>query len=883
MSAGAASAAVLDHDVWEVVDNSVDEASFGRPRARLRPVQRSVRTRFGPLPAQAGPAPKRKAGHPLALGRGTCARLKGVVRALLDADGLAGMPDPVRLAVVVLASRTPSESGVVEIRTAELGRWIGLSKSRTASAVVPALQESGLVSVKTAEGEFKQHDGLLCRVQPMWAAQGVAGHPLNLVKKELATFLALMEAVMAPGWAHSDGSVTPAGLLGPRTGRGAATDRLALLLLVLEARENGWVRQRGGSVDTRRGRPVATLALLLGCTLSTAEQVLERLEDMQLVRRPRMKTVSRLNQRSRLVVPAVAAAHGTRAVADAQEERVGAPDPDFSDPDDAAGPSEAPKAGETAQVSETEEGGKAESAEPDVTATLHTDHPHLVTPVVPQQLDCGFSGEGRGAEGRRPERTCVREDQAVDDETTTAGPASPMAEGGPLRGEKPKKSPVNKRVEKRAAGAGAGGRPKAVSGGRTQQRRRVGLPADLGLRVALGPVSWLWERLSGWQQDQVAAAAEAELSQLAGLGVAAERAPQLLADRLTDRLAETGGEALIKKPFGWLISRGLVRRPSCSDRRCDDGTRLDTGGECGNCGNVVHIRRARRAKTAAQIERELPHLSDDERRRVLEERLREQAAIEAQDQVWRREEARAEKARREEARAADQERAERERAAAAAADAVRQALACEDCGQQQAGGLCEACGYRRRTEALIVEAGMVAATWSADLADQADVDAVTADVRASLAADIERARRAFLDSAPPGELDADPIGAAAVLAFGALRAVEAALPEFRSSALGRLARTEEAEAEARRAYKTEQGRRWFRHNPNGADAVAAATKAADTAREHAAEYLLATRLKQMREQAAARTEQAVAVPWTDRLPELAVRQLDADMSGAVIA
>lgn len=94
---------------------------------------------------------------------------------------------------------------------------------------------------------------------------------------------------------------------------------------------------------------------------------------------------------------------------------------------------------------------------------------------------------------------------------------------------------------------------------------------------------------------------------------------------------------------------------------------------------------------------------------------------------------------------------------------------------------------------------MVAATLSADLADQDDIDAVTADVRASLTADIERARRAFLDSAPPGELDADPIGTAAVLAFGALRAVEAALPEFRNSALGRLGQAEEARAEARRA------------------------------------------------------------------------------------
>lgn len=401
--------------------------------------------------------------------------------------------------------------------------------------------------------------------------------------------------------------------------------------------------------------------------------------------------------------------------------------------------------------------------------------------------------------------------------------------------------------------------------------------------MALGTVSWLWEWLSGWQQDQVAAAAKAELSLLAGLGVAAERAPRLLADRLTGRLAESGGEALIKKPFGWLIGRGLVRRPSCSDRRCDDGTRLDTGGECGNCGNVVHLRRARRARTVAEIDRELPHLGDDERRRVIEDRLREQAAAEAEDLVWRQEQARAEKARRAADRSADQERAEREREAAAAAETIRQALTCEDCGQQQAGGLCEACGYRRRTEALIVEAGMVAATWSADLADQADIAAVTADVRASLEADIERARRAFLNSAPPGELDADPIGTAAVLAFGALRAVETALPEFRSSALGRLARTEEADTEARRAFKTEQGRRWFRHNPNGADAVTAATKAADTARERAAEYLLAMRLKQLREQAAARTEQAPAAPWTDRLPELAARPLHIDTAGAVIA
>lgn len=214
---------------------------------------------------------------------------------------------------------------------------------------------------------------------------------------------------------------------------------------------------------------------------------------------------------------------------------------------------------------------------------------------------------------------------------------------------------------------------------------------------------------------------------------------------------------------------------------------------------------------------------------------------------------RREQARRDAARAAAQERAERERQAAAAADAVRQALPCEDCGLQRSAGLCEACGFRRRTEAAIVEPGLIAGTWSADLDDPGDVATVAAHVRISLEADIERARREFLELMEPGALEPDPVLAASALAFAALQAVEQALPDYRSSALGRLGRTEEAEAEARRAYKTEQGRRWYKHNPNGADAVAAATKAADAARERTAQYLLAARLEQLRERAAART------------------------------
>ncbi|MFS0697993.1 hypothetical protein [Streptomyces nitrosporeus] len=107
--------------------------------------------------------------------------------------------------------------------------------------------------------------------------------------------------------------------------------------------------------------------------------------------------------------------------------------------------------------------------------------------------------------------------------------------------------------------------------------------------------------------------------------------------------------------------------------------------------------------------------------------------------------------------------------------------------------------------------------------------------------------------------------------------------EAERTALAVFGRTEEAEAEADRAYQTERNRRWFRHNPAGEAAVTAATKASTAARNRAAQHLLTVRLEQLREQAAARTEQPAATPWTDWLSGLAARSLDADTSGAVIA
>ncbi|TVZ90479.1 hypothetical protein FB157_111137 [Streptomyces sp. BK340] len=818
-------------------------------------------------------------------------QLLAAIRALLADESLVGLGDAARLAAVVLYAKSRAPEGrkgdlQSYIWGAELGRWLGMSESTVHHDVLPVLRSSDALHTRVVTNDEGHPVGLDCLVMPLWRAHQAGGavHPLALNKAELAVLLRLIEALFGPGWAPEDKEPTPPGLLAGRTGKGAATDRLGLLLMVLNTQASGWLQLCGGSVRKKEGRGAATLSRLLGCSPSGARKVLARLTEAGVVARQRRAIATRMNGRGRVMLLPVARAYG-RVLAPV--EPVSGSGPVFSQrPDGAVGvlaPGQDAGALGISGVCGAEAAMEAGNWERPDGAEFHADHASVVTSVFSPRLSGGFSGEGRGGEGRRPERVCVREDQAVGDEDASAEPASPVAEVGPLRGAKPGKSAVDEQGGQRAAGTKAGGWLKAVAGGKTRQQGRVDLPEDLDLRVALGPVAWLWAGLNRWQQDQVAKAVNAELERLKDLLMQPEGAPRLLADRLTDRLEETGGEARVSSPFGWITRRGLVQRPACSDVRCDDGIRLDTGGDCANCGNVIHIRRARRVRIAADIDRELPGLGVAERRQVLEERLREHAAVEAEDFTWRREQARAEQVRRDEARAAARERGERERQEAAAADAERQALACEDCGQQRSAGLCEACGYRRRTEAAIAEAGLVAATWAADLDDAADVAAVAAHVRATLEADIETTHQQFLELMEPGELEANPIAAASVLAFNALQVVQQALPEYRSSALGRLGGTPEADAEARRAYKTEQNRRWFRANPNGADAVAAATKAADAARERTAEYLLATRLEQLRKRTVARTETVAPAPWSARLTELATRPLDGDQAGAAIA
>ncbi len=590
---------------------SIDDDAVDTP-AGLPPRRRRLRS----MPAQAGPVPVRGAGRPLALGRDARARLGAAVRTLLEAAGVESASDAVRLATVVLAARTPSASGVVQIRTGELGRWLGLSASYVASNVLPVLQRSGVVSVVTSEGEFGQHDGLECRVLPLWKAREAAGHPLALRRPEFATLLRLLEAVMAPGWTHRDGRVTPAGLLGSRTGRGAATDRLALLLLVLEARETGRVRQCGGAVDTKRGRAAATVARLLGCTASAGERVLERLEGRGVVRRIRLRTASGLAHRTRLMVPAVAAAHGRGSVADGQEDRAAVPHPVSTEPDVAAGASEVPESEEEPQVSGVPGVDEAAVAEPDDAATLHTDHPSLAIPVSSLSLSGGFSGESRGGNPGLPDRACVRED------------------GGPLRGEQPNETPSSSE-KSGPLGPVADAHARIVdgSGQSRQQWGRVPLPPE-DLRAVLAPVDLVWARLERRAARRlVEAAARRELAWVTG-HVGRIDAPQVLADRLTRRLDEQMRLGVsITDPVGWLIGRALPRRQGCAEPRCDDGALLDSGRGCPRCEDRQLDRRAQRRAVAATVDTAMPGVSEAERRAATERQLHRDVTARA----WARE------------------------------------------------------------------------------------------------------------------------------------------------------------------------------------------------------------------------------------------------------
>ncbi|OLO25493.1 hypothetical protein PZ61_0238090 [Streptomyces sp. MNU77] len=571
-------------------------------------------------------------GNPLQLTDTMRTRLLAAVRALVSDPTLKGAGDPTRLSAVVLTAKAKVSTNYRATITAkELGRWVGLKPSRIAHHVLPQLRDRGVLGSNETVSAAGRVTGLECWVIPMYQAQhgGDRRHVLALSRVELVVLLKLIEALFAPGWEHKDGRVTPAGMLADRTGRGAATDRLGLLLMVLSSNAKGWLQLCSGSVDSERGRPAATVARLLGCSPAAGAKVLSRLQERDVLSVDRRETASGLNARSRVRLLPVAQAHGI-AVREAREATASV----ISDlADTAFGDLEAVVEAVTpvaTGIQGAKEGVEADPADLADAAHLHASHASVATPGGSLSLSGGFSGEGRGGSGDLPDLACEREDQAVDG-NTAAQLTLIGGEGGLLRGEQQEKSPSIS-SEKPSRRPVTGGAPVTVvdSGGQgRQQRGRVPLPPE-DLRIVLAPVDLVWARLERLgARKLVEAAARSELARVIGFAGRAD-APQVLADRLARHLeTQMRLGKPIADPVGWLIGLALPQRQQCGDVRCDDRVLLDSGQDCPRCAEKQDDRRDQRRAVAAAVDAAMPGASEAERRAATEQQLHQDVTARA--------------------------------------------------------------------------------------------------------------------------------------------------------------------------------------------------------------------------------------------------------------
>ncbi|RKE03031.1 hypothetical protein BX266_7638, partial [Streptomyces sp. TLI_171] len=442
--------------------------------------------------------------------------------------------------------------------------------------------------------------GLDCTVPGLRAAAAPGADPLALTRAELATLLRLVERLFGPGWEHQDGTRTAPGLLALRLGRGAATDRLALVLLVLEARADGRVRLCGGAVNTRVGRPAATVARLVGGGVHAGARVLARLQSagaLELVRKP---TASGLAARGEIRIPAVAAAH--RATIS-----TGVRWPAISDPAVAAVRVQAPAGVKESQVTAVPPGRVLEAGEPDVTADLHTSHAPVVT--------AGVEGEGWGvvsgeaASGSATVAGGARERAMTGSEVASLPPRR-AAEAGALRaeGQTTSSSPCAEE-EQRSGGARPG------TWWEESARSRV--------RAALAPVAFVLDAMTPGQRAVAVRAAEAVLCTVAPDSLAAQLAGRVRPMSTSGPLDDRG---VIRSPLAWLLSQlpsvtlcgrcGIRRtagRPSARGAVCDQCVyaasapervaricpvcgrleqEFDASGQCGRCEHRQVLERA---------------------------------------------------------------------------------------------------------------------------------------------------------------------------------------------------------------------------------------------------------------------------------------------------
>ncbi|MFJ4679269.1 hypothetical protein [Kitasatospora sp. NPDC088783] len=837
--------------------------------------------------------------HPLVLSSVMRARLDGAVRALLGSPGLVGQSDAVRFAAVVLMARTPADGGVVTIRKGELGRWCGSSKNYMKS-VLRVLRGAGLPEgVRPAvvdvpdDGTEGSVDTLRVRVVPLWeammagrnpsaAAPERIGHgPLALDQAELSVLFHLVEFLFAPGWVFRNRDPM-VGLLASRAGRGAATDRLALLLMVLSASSRGRVRLCGGRVDTRAGRPAVTVARMLGCSPDGAANVLARLEEYGIVARPR-RGASGLRSRARVVIPAVAAAYkatGMPSTAGAGKARLhsvpqpvspvadgvpgvagedpaaslgeefgaelwwdldGEPEPEeppFADPADGedrfedaadfgsclavATPAEqAPAGAEEDQVSGVEsvqEDGVADLA---AATPLHSEHSSVADVGGCADLVDGFSGAGAaGVTHRRPERAGAREERGTTACTSSSAAGPVGSASGPLRGEQ-------RVIELRKRRKDRSGRGRSMAHGQVGRLLDAfGMPRDRRLADVVAPVADVWHRIgSASTRAFVLTLMAAELDAVAAWSGMPD-APEMLAGRLDFRRRRQGAVP-ITDPVGWLRERGLPKGTACPEAACDDGIRLDTGRDCTACELRIADRRSIRLILTRKVVAALPgDASEEQRRAAVEDALSahirgRQEALAAARQRVAAELARWEAGRPErEARAAEAERA-------------RRALPCEDCRSPEQAGLCGNCRITR----AIVGVSLECLDLVLIRVDQ-HAPVRVAEARERAVDDLRSAREQARDSAVAGRegeaLGVDPLLLAELVALEVLRDTEAV------RSLAHCALLPAASREAEAAYAAALRSR-HRH-PTPQAAVEAAGEQAHLARHRAARWIFDRRL-----------------------------------------
>ncbi|MFH8470878.1 hypothetical protein [Streptomyces sp. NPDC017991] len=597
--------------------------------------------------------------RPLSLSPRIRAKLLSAISTLLSDPRLSDQTHAVQLAAVVLVAKANYPSCQVLITARELGRWLGISESAIAHDVLPLLVRSTLLSTRVVTADNGRTTGVECRVAPLWAARSARQAPLSLSKAELSVLLRLTEALFAPGWVNS---ATAPGLLASRRHKGAATDRLALLLLTLHSRDDGSVPLVGGPVCVRRGRSAATVARILKCSISGGSKVLSRLRSLGVLQTPLRGGQAGARGKRLLLLPAVAVQQTSPALVKGRTGRVrGNPLPDT-----ASGDLE-PLSGGKGTGQQLDSGpphpcAQVDPAHPDP-APLHTDHASVAAVPRNVRTGSGFSGYADNGNPPLPHPAREREDRF----TTTTAAAT-------------------------ASRAGVVGQPSPR------------LPDDLA--EGLTPVGTLWASIPRASTRQwLARLARCEVSRIAG-HVGPQAAQRVLSERLTRRLTEQLPHSVVDAA-GWLVKRGLPQRQTCWSLMCDDGVRIDTGHTCQSCETLMHDLRARRRGITEQIFYDHRISYDHSSGKQADPRsdggkeMRSRYRLTMLDSRAPGSHTAAERMRRQEAHELRRQRAvELEEAHAAAP--------CADCGLGDAAGLCLPCTENRVMERHFVEAVNVA-------------------------------------------------------------------------------------------------------------------------------------------------------------------------------